>query len=293
MIVLFPGRTFYRAAPVLFALLLVPAMALAGTLGDFEKDATGTRRSTDQSGKKKEESDAKAGAGSSRPEGSHCLFGDFLDIMLSDDESAGPSRPASAGPSSCLLSDGGAESWSRVESMGMPDAGGKGVRPRREGEALIPVLRIDVTYQNAGSDITAWDYRFEAGYGPVGFQMRRTVYDENAPAASLEVFEYHALYRMSAGSKLEVDLGVGAMILNGLQSNNGYSVTVPILYHPTDFYGLEFRPVWSSINENDIQDFDLAVLFGWRYASVKAGYRWLRSPHQSLDGPEIGIALRW
>jgi hypothetical protein len=175
----------------------------------------------------------------------------------------------------------------------MPDARGKGVRPRREGEALIPVLRLDVTYQHAESDITAWDYRFEAGYGPLGFQMRRTVYDEKVPAASLEVIEYHALYRMSAGSKLEVDLGAGAMILNGFQDNNGYSVTVPILYHPTNFYGFEFRPVWSSINENDIQDFDLAVLFGWRYASIKAGYRWLRSPHQSLDGPEFGIALRW
>ena len=164
---------------------------------------------------------------------------------------------------------------------------------RKHGEALVPFLRLDTMYQEVETDVTARDYLIIVGYGAVGFQVRSTVYEEKEPPDKLRLAEYHALYRMSLGNHVEIDLGAGAMVLKGIQENSGFSVTVPVLIHPSDHYGFEFRPVWSSINENDIQDFDVAVLFGWRYVSVKAGYRWVRSPHQSLDGPEMGVSLRW
>jgi hypothetical protein len=42
-----------------------------------------------------------------------------------------------------------------------------------------------------------------------------------------------------------------------------------------------------------VSDYDLAALLGWRYVSLKAGYRWVSSPRESLNGPYAGLSLRF
>ena len=39
-------------------------------------------------------------------------------------------------------------------------------------------------------------------------------------------------------------------------------------------------------------DYDVAALLTWRNVSLKAGYRWVASPHESLAGPYAGLSLR-
>ena len=129
------------------------------------------------------------------------------------------------------------------------------------------------------------EIREEDGYEPV-IEVSNDV-DE------LEMLQYYGLYRMSINDQVEVDIGIGGIDLSGNESNNGFSTTLPVRYHPSDHYGFEFRPAWSNIKGNSIWDFDLTVLAGWRYASIRAGYRWGHSPNASLNGPEIGISLRW
>jgi hypothetical protein len=257
----------------------------AGTLDDFEKDAVKKREpGTDSKSKKRSSTDGADDLGDACLDS---LASDCLDVFCTSGE-AGRGIGAVFGG----IANGGRHSWDRINPDGL--AAQKDERiVRRQGEALVPFLRLDTVYQNVETDVAAWDYLMIVGYGALGFQARSTVYEEKEPAGKLRFAEYHALYRMSLGNQVEVDLGAGAMVLKGAQENSGFSITVPVLIHPSDHYGFEFRPVWSSINENNIQDFDVAVLFGWRYASVKAGYRWVHSLHQSLDGPEIGVSLRW
>ncbi len=278
----FPHRSVLPVWAFLVA-ALVASPAVSGTLNDFETDAAGREKNKSKKEKEKEKTD-------SADAGDMCLdaVGDEICSSLCASSFIEDFIKNAGG----AISQGGSNSLDRINPGGLAAQEYPGI-VRKRGEALIPFLRADAAYQEVESDVTAWDYRFELGYGSLGFQFRYTAYNEKEPPDALRVSEYHVLYRMSATPRFEIDLGVGGMFLSGNQENSGFSVTVPVLYHPTDFYGFEFRPVWSSINENDIQDFDLAVLFGWRYASIKAGYRWLRSPHQSLDGPEIGIALRW
>jgi hypothetical protein len=284
--VLFYSISSHKIRPIsllaAFFLFAATGSALAGQLEDFEWDASRrhqqnvseTRKST--SGNKSSVSD------------------DIISDMAGECLSLGcaPLVQGVLGGLFSGLASGGAQSWKRVDAEGTgalnPDSG-----LRKSGEALLPFLRLDALYQNVEGDVTAKDIRFEAGYGPLGFQVRRTIYDEKDPITSLELTEYYFLYRMSSGSMVEIDLGLGGTELKGTQFNSGLSVTVPVLYHPSQFFGIELRPAWSSINESSIQDVDAAVLVGMRYISVKAGYRWMRSPHQSLDGPEAGLSLRW
>lgn len=269
-----PVRAVFLLAAAL--LLILPAPVYSGQLEDFEKDATrphqkNPRPTTVSTAEKKSSSDE----------------------LLSDtgDELAACLVEGAFRITFAILSEGGSQSWKRI---GFDEAGTKaGAGSRKQGEALLPSIRLDALFQNVEGDVSATDLRLELGHGPLGAQVRRTVYDEKDPLTSMEVMQYHLLYRMSAGDYWEIDLGFGGITLSGLQNNSGLSVTVPVLFHPSEFFGFEFRPAWSSINENSIQDREFAIVLGARYVSIKAGYRWMRSPHQSLDGPEIGLAMRW
>jgi len=258
-------------------LLIPPASAYSGQLGDFEKDATkpnqeNKRPSTSSTAEQRTPSEAP----SSDPGAE--LAGALVQGMF---ELVG-----------AALAEGGAESWLRI-GMDRDGIVTAGTGSRKSGEALLPFVRLDTLYQDVQGDVSATDVRFELGYGPLGAQIRRTVFDEKDPLESMEVTELCFLYRMSAGDHWEIDLGLGEMTLSGLQDNTGILAVVPILFHPSESFGIEVRPSWSSINENTIQDMDVAFVFGMRYVSIKAGYRSLKSPHQALRGPEIGLAMRW
>jgi hypothetical protein len=187
---------------------------------------------------------------------------------------------------------GGPLSWERVQPRESANLS-PGLMPRQHGEALISFARIDVAYQFVESDVDALDYRAEFGYGPFAIQTRYTCHQEKEPPDELDVSQLHFLYRMSFGNTLEMDMGVGRMTLTGNDRNSGFSFTMPILYHPKESAGVEFRPTWGWIRGNTIGDYDLSVLIGRRHGSLRVGYRWFAGPEESLNGPHVGLSLRY
>jgi hypothetical protein len=166
-------------------------------------------------------------------------------------------------------------------------------RLRHPGEALIPFVALDVNAQNVESDVWAWDVRGEIGYACFGFQARRTHYREAEPRDELNAQAFHFLYRMSFGPHVEVDLGFGALELRGNAVNRGFSFTMPVLVYPTENFGIEYRPAWSTIDENRLYDHDLSLVLGFRYGFIRGGYRWFYGDNESLSGPQAGVSLRW
>lgn len=261
------GRCTCLAAVSL--LLSVAGLSLAGQLSDFEKsvDADPARERTDTR---------------ARPPHSHgrhgtsTSFGDIAGTALVGCLCEGFSHG---------IVYGGIASVERVFG------GDSQCEGRKPGEALIPFFALDLNYQDVDGDVTAWDFRSEIGVGPIAFEARRTEYREDAD--DLAITGMHGLYRMSAGSLLEVDIGCGALRVSGQDVETGFSVTLPIRLHPSDVFGIEYRPVWSSVNETRISSHDLSVLCGWRHAGLRVGYRWLSTAGETLNGPEIGLSLRW
>jgi len=181
---------------------------------------------------------------------------------------------------------GGACSWARVTGKAGPDMD---YEPRRFGEPLLPFLRLDVAYQEVVSDVAALDVRAEAGFGPIGLHFNQTSYSEDAPADDLVLTRFFVLYRMSFGSHVQTDLGFGSLFLDGNEEHTKFAACVPVLVHPCEFVGVEFRPAWSE----RVTDYDLAVLLSLGPVSLKGGYRWVRSPNEWLDGPYAGVSVRW
>ena len=52
--------------------------------------------------------------------------------------------------------------------------------------------------------------------------------------------------------------------------------------------GIEIRPAWAE----NVTDVDVALLLTLGPSSLKAGYRWIEHPHESLNGPYAGVSCR-
>lgn len=175
---------------------------------------------------------------------------------------------------------------------GVHAVGGRPSPNAPPGLRHLRVIRFDYSYQNVKSDVRGDDFRFELGLDQLAVQVRTTHYRESSPKEDLDVTQGHVLYRI-ASRHLDLDLGVGALNIQGKDSNTGASFTVPLAVHANDYLSLEFRPSWSFIANNTINDYDLALSCGWKYVALRGGYRWLRAHSASLDGPYLGISLRY
>jgi hypothetical protein len=233
----------------------LPASSTAGTLSAFEADAN-----------------ARTGHAASRGDHDHDFLGEALGRLLAD-------------LTEITLVSGGACSLERINAAAPFDAD---FPPRQWGEPLIPFVRADLGYQWVAADTGATDVRAEAGYGPLAAHYNFTRYREGAPDDRLDLVRVLGLYRMSLGSQVEVDLGLGSLTLRGDSTNSRFLCSLPVLVHPGGHWGIEFRPAWAE----RVSDYDLALLLTWRAASFKAGYRWVNSPHESLAGPYAGLSLR-
>lgn len=180
---------------------------------------------------------------------------------------------------------GGVCSWERVSGGARMDGE---VAPRLPGDALLPFARVDLSAQAVESDIEAEDLRVEGGYGPFGVHGDMTRFRESSPEDDLELTRILALYRMSYGSRVEVDVGLGTLTLDGGSTTTRLACSLPFLICPNARWAVEFRPMWS----DRVSDYDLAVLWTRSYVALKAGYRWLDSPGESLDGPYAGLSFR-
>ncbi len=165
------------------------------------------------------------------------------------------------------------------------------LKEKKPGETLIPYFRFDYHYQDQETDIYASDYRFLAGYGPWAIMGRKTYLREEEPFDKMRIDQLYGVLRLSISNYVEVGLGFGEYKIVGDDSNSGFSFTLPIMVRINEHFSIEALPTWASINENEIADYDLGVLFGTRYISTKVGFRRIESPNNHLQGPYVGLSL--
>lgn len=266
---------------VLIALLL-SGPVWAGKLGEFEEDATKGR--TNRRTETDHDHDHHHDHDHNDDTWEDCcvpdFWGDFFEVAFIG------------------VYHGGAVSLARM--MPVPEWSDEGeetslthLEPRESGDPLIPLVRFDMAYHNIESDVSAVEYRGEVGYGPLALAFQQTHYQEDNPADELDLFYGYAIYRMSFGSKLEVDAGCGVFAINGEEHHSGGSFMLGVLFYPIDNVGVEFRPTRGSISGSHTDTYDLSALFGMKHLSVKAGYRWVHSPREELNGPYAGLTIRY
>ncbi len=263
------GAIVMRLAVLMTVAGFLVGGASAGTLDRFEEDATQDRSGDDSSRRRNRST-------SDDDDGWWDSFGTNLATGLLNGLVVAP----------------GQASWARA-SGDTNRLGDLGWEPREPGAPLLPVVRFDFAYLDLQDDVEATDFRAQVGYGPFAIELNPTFYEEDNPASNLDIYRLWGLYRMSVTDRIEFDVGAGAIMLEGNETNTGFSLTAPILVQAYDWLLVEFRPIWSEINETSIDEYEAGVLLNWQNLAVKAGYRWTRTPETSLNGPFFGLSLRY
>lgn len=281
-----PGAKFVPVRPLILALttvssLWVSPVAYAGELSSFEKSA---------SQESKSENSANLGS---------TVDANKVVNTLEDDSGAwklvfalaamgGMLSLAQVNPSINERMNSESSTNESGTAANLEDAAFK-IAPRKPGKPLLPFARIDYAYQRISSDVSARDYRGEFGYGPLALHINQTHFIESNPDDTLDLRRTYLLYRMSLGEMVEIDAGLGVSALIGSGRSNQSVWTFPVLVQATDTIGVEFRPAW----EDSLSDYDLGLVFSYRYVSLKTGYRWFVSPDKTLSGLYAGISLHY
>lgn len=168
-----------------------------------------------------------------------------------------------------------------------------GIKPRNIGEPLIPQYRFDFHYQDANAGIKSTDYRFEYGEGKFGIQLRTTSMIEGNNDDRLWLNQFHALYRMSFGNHFGINYGIGIAQLIGNSRKTSLSMSFPIYFHPSEYFGLEMKTGFHFFQNADILDLDYSAIFTQQMGSISIGYRELVKAGLDITGPYVGFSLHY
>jgi hypothetical protein len=154
-------------------------------------------------------------------------------------------------------------------------------------------------WQYLEPDLDAQDYLLEAGYKMLAVYGRFTHYEAATTGEDLNIEQYYGLFRLGGSDdfffsgSFQLGLGAGAYVIKGSDEQGGAALTAPIMVYPADWYGIEFRPAWASINGKTVSDYDISVSAGQRFLQMRAGYRWLWVQDEGhwLNGPYAGMSV--
>lgn len=160
------------------------------------------------------------------------------------------------------------------------------------GAPDIPFLRGDLNLTSPSPRVEAVHVRVQAGLGPMGVQGQSwRLVEPSAATPTLWINSYHVLMRLSPARSFEFDLGLGFTRMDGLELNNGLSLTMPVTVSPTRRLSLRWIPCWSWLGGDALSDHELSAALTVPFASVHAGWRWLSAGDKRLSGFQAGTSL--
>ncbi len=254
----------------MIVMIIIGGNAFASQLDSFERGATTPKQSS--SSDRKEESATHSPSLGCK---SNCLMDGVFELMI---DAAAAAAIA-----------GGEMSNERT----MGEQQGYGVSERNPGELLIPLFRSDLAIQQLEQHLFAVDLRMEAGYGAFGIEGRFTEYRESTPSDHMSISRLHLLYRMSFGDHFGMNFAAGRAYLGGNGQYSGSSWGLPIYFHPSKYWGVEWKPIFMKFNGVTNSDQDLSLHLNYQFGSLMLGYRRISNEVSDLSGPYVGISLHY
>lgn len=266
--------------------------ALGGMLDDLEKEVT--KKSAAKTEKKpappaRTPTDAATssfGSGTypSSDGGGESFLGSFWGWLV-----ASPFQYQHDDPSASMSENEDGEGWADSQRLIYPK--------HLLGQATAPYARVDYNWQSIDSATDANDIRVELGYKLVAFHGRATKYDDGT--STLDINQYYGVLRYGGyrpnflPGSFEFAFGAGVAQITGTDQDSSGALTVPLKYHPTDWFGIEFRPAWYRWLEINVSDYDLSASLGYRFVQLRGGYRWLTFQDVDIDlsGPYAGVSV--
>jgi len=190
------------------------------------------------------------------------------------------------------LSAAGKYSFYKAESSFSPQEH-PNLKPRKNGQRLVPFFRLDALFGDLESDIELQDYTAETGYGALSFSYRYSRFVEESPSDKLVLDQYFFNYRMTLGDRTQLDLGFGTYGLKGDQDLSDSAFRLGFAWIGDSHLGVEYNYVFTEGDRLKVNDQELALLYSHDYISLKTSYRIINGGSADLRGPAIGLSFHF
>lgn len=268
---------------ILFCFLFVSSFSQAGKLDDLESSAS----------KPKKRGSTSSSSSSTSGSGSGSAIGDALAEGMAEIILRTTFKIAEV--TMTVLSKGGEQSmnrYGRSQPVIIKDELGEreGGLFRKQGDPILPTLKLSSQWLDSSDDITAQLNRIEGGYGLIGFSYSENTLKEEGDELTLSNALVH--YRMSLGNNISWDLAYGRGRMNGNQSHEGdvFAMPIRVRFIGSDWH-FEYYPVWSSYNGGSLSEHQFSMNYQYKYLGVSAGYKKWSAGVTTVDGVFGGVYL--
>lgn len=160
---------------------------------------------------------------------------------------------------------------------------------RKEGDPILPTIRLSSQWLSASGDINAQLYRAEAGYGLIGVSFSQNNLQERGDTLALSNALIH--YRMSFGNNFSWDLAFGSGKMNGNQQHNGSVFAMPMRYRYNKDWHFEYYPVWTDYKNGSLAEHQFSFNYHYKHLGATLGYKTWSAGSTSVDGVFTGLYL--
>ena len=165
----------------------------------------------------------------------------------------------------------------------------RGILFRKDGDPILPTLRLTSHWMAGSDDVTALQSHVEAGYGLFGVSYTQNRLEEPDDALTLEHILLH--YRMAFGNNFSWDFAYGRGKMNGNQKHEGDVFAMPMRLRFKPNWHVEYYPVWSSYNGGSLSEHQLSLNYHYKHVGVTAGIKkWSAGP-TTISGGFAGLYL--
>jgi hypothetical protein len=164
---------------------------------------------------------------------------------------------------------------------------------RDTGSAALPYIRLEAAYQKTFDDVQGYDINLNAGYLNFAADFDFLHYFESNPNDQLKFISTHGILRMAPSPIFQVDLALGAKIIQGRGSRSGFEIGMPFYIYVSPYLYFDVKSYGAFIKGKDLYDVSVGVNVKYKNAGIRVAYRTIDLAGDSLHGPHIGLFFQW
>ena len=268
--------------------------SLAGKLDDLETQATTKSKSSSKSsGSKSSSSKSSSSSGGYYNSSSHhhddddgnAIEGAFMLIFLTVKaieltfEGLG------------VLAEHGGDSFSRYEQTSNKSDSGEPSLFRKEGDPILPTLRLSSQWLNGSGDVSGQLNRIEAGFGAFGVSHTQNRLTEAGDKLTIKNTLAH--YRMSFGNDFSWDLAFGKGKMDGNKNTDGNVFAMPMRLRLNQEVHLEYFPVWSDYGGRRMSEHQFSLNWQKEKVGLSTGFKTFSAGNTSVNGLFAGLYVNF
>ncbi len=267
--------------------------AFAGKLDDLETQAT-TKSKSKSSSSKSSSSKSSGSSSSGTYNNSHnhddgsAIDGALILIVLA--VKAVELTAKGIG----VLAEHGGDSFSRYEQTSSINKGSDGGEPslfRKEGDPILPTLRLSSQWLNGSGDVSGQLNRIEAGFGAFGVSHTQNRLTEAGDKLTIKNTLAH--YRMSFGNDFSWDLAFGKGKMDGNKNTNGNVFAMPMRLRLNRELHLEYFPVWSDYGGRRMSEHQFSINWQKEKVGLSTGFKTFSAGNTSVNGLFAGLYVNF